>query len=200
MTKAQFQSFEEKASPAQGAPRVAALRAELKRRGLDGFIVPRTDEYQNEYVPPSSERLSWLTGFTGSWGVAIVLADKAAIFVDGRYTVQVREQVDTALIAPEHLVDNPPDAWIEKALAKGAKLGFDPRLHTPDGVRRLEKACQKAGATLVPVADNPIDAVWNDRPAPPLAAVVPHPIDLAGEDTATKLDRCLLYTSDAADD
>ena len=189
MNEAVFQSFEEKASPAQGGPRVKALRAELKLRGLDGFIVPRTDEYQNEYVPPSSERLSWLTGFTGSWGVAIVLAETAAIFVDGRYTVQVREQVDTALVTPEHLIDNPPETWIEKTLRPGAKLGFDSRLHTPEGVRKLEKACRRAGATLVPVDGNPVDAVWSDRPAPPIAPVVPHPIALAGEETATKLER-----------
>ena len=112
MAEAIFQTFEQKTNPAQGAAHLKALRGELKMRGLDGFVVPRTDEHQNEYVPASSERLAWLTGFSGSWGMAIVLADQAAIFVDGRYTVQVREQVDVAIFTPEHLIDNPPEGWL----------------------------------------------------------------------------------------
>jgi Xaa-Pro aminopeptidase len=189
MAKAVFQSFEEKADPARGASRAAALRAELVRRGLDGFVVPRTDEHQNEYVAACAERLAWLTGFTGSWGLAIVLRDEAAIFVDGRYTVQVREQVDTAVFTPEHLIDSPPEAWLETRLKRGNKLGFDPNLHTHDGAKRLEKACAKAGAELVPVAGNPIDAVWEDRPAPPLAPIVLHPMEYAGAPAAEKLAR-----------
>ncbi|MHB2167552.1 aminopeptidase P family protein [Alsobacter sp. R-9] len=189
MAEAVFQSFEEKVDPTQGAARVALLRKELARRGLDGFLVPRTDEHQNEYVPPCAERLAWLTGFAGSWGLAVVLADRAAIFVDGRYTVQVREQVDTAVFAPEHLIDNPPDGWLERTLKAGQSVGYDPALHTPDAVRRLEKACQRAGARLVPVESNPIDAVWDDRPASPRAQVVLHPVELAGEETRSKLDR-----------
>src|SRR5437868_9450710 len=116
MFEARFQSFEDTTARAAIAGRVAALRAELRRRGLDGFIVPRADRHQNEYVPPSEERLAWLTGFTGSAGAAIVFADRAAIFVDGRYLLQVRDQVDTALFAVEHLVDNPPDKWLEANL------------------------------------------------------------------------------------
>ena len=185
--KAQFQSFEETADPRHGAARVAALRSELARRGLDGFVVPRTDEYQSEYVPPSSERLAWLTGFTGSWGAAVVLRDKAAIFVDGRYTVQVREQVDAGVFTPEHLIENPPEAWLETHLKAGQRLGYDPALHTPDAVKKLEKAVGRVGATLVPVDGNPIDAVWEDRPAPPCAQVVLHPSELAGEESAAKL-------------
>src|ERR1700758_2075519 len=103
MFEAHFQSFEDRGERGAAAPRIAALRAELARRGLDGFVVPRADEYQNEYVPPSAERLAWLTGFTGSAGVAIVLADRAVIFVDGRYQVQVGEEVDSAIFAIEHL-------------------------------------------------------------------------------------------------
>src|SRR5579871_1191898 len=168
MFEAHFQTFEDRGERDASAPRLAALRAELKRRGLDGFIVPRTDRYQNEYVPPCAERLAWLTGFTGSAGAAIVLADRAAIFVDGRYQVQVREQVDAAIFTVEHLVDNPPPAWIEANLPPGAKLGYSPWLHTVDGAERLAKACEAAGGTLIAVPDNPIDVIWSDRPAPPL--------------------------------
>jgi len=189
MAEAVFQTFDQKTTPAQGAPHLKALRAELKARGLDGFVVPRTDEHQNEYVPPSSERLAWLTGFSGSWGTAIVLHDLAAIFVDGRYTVQVREQVDAAAFTPEHLIDNPPENWLEKHLKPGQKLGFDPWLHTQDGVKKLEKACAKVGAILVPVDTNPIDTVWKDRPPVPLAQVVLHRPAYAGEDAHDKLKR-----------
>src|SRR5580658_2608744 len=182
MFEAHFQSFDDRGEPGATAPRVAALRAELARRGLDGFIVPRTDEFQNEYVPPSAERLTWLTGFTGSAGVAIVLADRAAIFVDGRYQVQVAEEVDSALFAVEHLVERPPPAWIEANLPAGKKLGYSPWLHTVDGAEQLAKACAAAGGSLVPVADNPIDAIWAGRPAPPLGAVVLHDLRYAGEE------------------
>src|SRR6476646_3529907 len=105
MFEARFQSFDDPAAPAATRPRVVALRQEIARRGLDGFIVPRADRHQGEYVPPSEERLSWLTGFTGSAGAAIVLTDRAAIFVDGRYQLQVRDQIDVALFAVEHLID-----------------------------------------------------------------------------------------------
>jgi Xaa-Pro aminopeptidase len=187
MFEALFQSFEDRAGRGDAAPRVAALRAELAQRGLDGFIVPRADRFQNEYVPPAAERLAWLTGFTGSAGLAIVLSDRAVLFVDGRYQVQVREDVDGAIFAIAHLVDDPPPAWIEANLPAGAKLGYSPWLHTIDGAERLAKACAAAQATLVPVDDNPIDAIWTDRPAPPLGAVVPHDLRYAGEDTADKL-------------
>src|SRR6266404_6150147 len=110
---ARFQSFDDTADRAASGPRIATLRAELARRGLDGFIVPRADRFQNEYVPPSDERLSWLTGFSGSAGTAIVLADRAALFVDGRYTLQAREQVDTSIFAIEHLIDSSPHVWLE---------------------------------------------------------------------------------------
>src|SRR5208282_6946961 len=164
MFEALFQSFEDRDDRGASAPRVAALRAELKRRGLDGFIVPRADRFQNEYVPPCAERLAWLTGFTGSAGVALVLADGAVLCVDGRYQVQAREQVDSAIFSVEHLVERPPPAWIEANLAAGAQLGYSPWLHTVEGAERLAKACAAARASLVPVEDNPIDAIWTDRP------------------------------------
>src|SRR5437016_10204389 len=146
MFEARLQTFDDSGERAASAGRLAALRAELKRRGLDGFVVPRADRFQNEYLPPSEERLAWLTGFTGSAGAAIVLADRAAIFVDGRYLLQVRDQVDTDVFAIEHLVDNPPEKWLETNLAAGARFAYDPWLHSADHAERLSKAA--AGATL----------------------------------------------------
>ncbi len=189
MFEAHFQSFEDRGARGDSAPRLAALREELKRRGIDGFVVPRADRYQNEYVPPCAEQLAWLTGFTGSAGLAIVLADRAVLFVDGRYTVQARDEVDAAAFTIEHLVEHPPTAWTEENLPAGARLGYSPWLHTVEGAERLAKACEAAGGSLVTVADNPIDACWADRPPPPLGAVVPHDLRYAGEDTAAKLAR-----------
>ncbi len=166
-----FQSFAETTSPTQGPPRLAALRAELKRRSLDGFVVPRADEYQGEYVPAHADRLAYLTGFTGSAGAAVVLMEKAAIFTDGRYTVQTAEQVDGTAFEYRSLVDEPPPDWIAENLPKGAKLAYDPWLHTASGVEALQAAVGKAGGTLVAVTDNPLDATWDDQPAPPLGAV-----------------------------
>ncbi len=187
MFEARFQSFDERADPSQGPVRLAALRAELTRRGLDGFVVPRADEHQNEYVPPAAERLAWLTGFTGSAGVAVVLAGEAAVFVDGRYTVQIRQQIDTGVFSPESLIDHPPEAWLGERLTDGQRIGFDPWLHTPAQVERLTRAVEAAGARLVAVDGNPIDAVWPDRPAMPKGAVTLHPEHLAGLDRVAKL-------------
>src|SRR5580692_4643605 len=189
MFEAHFQSFEDGGARTESAPRVQALREELAKRGLVGFIVPRTDRFQNEYVPPSDERLAWLTGFTGSAGAAIVLADRAVIFVDGRYQVQVREEVDSAVFTVEHLVEKPPTLWIETNLPKDAKLGYSPWLHTVDGAERLAKACAEAHASLVAVEDNPIDVIWTDRPEPPLGPVVAHDMRYAGAQAASKLER-----------
>ena len=166
--------------------RLAALRKELGRRGLAGFLVPRADEHQGEYVPPRAERLAWLTGFTGSAGLAIVLAEKAAVFVDGRYTLQVRDQVDTSLFEPQHLTEQPPESWIAGNLPKGGRLGYDSWLHTPDGVKRLRQAAEKAGGSLVAVDGNPLDAVWSDQPPPPLAPVVPQDLSFAGRSAQDK--------------
>ena len=168
------------------AERLAALRAELAERGLDGFLVPHADEHQGEYLPPRSHRLAWLTGFTGSAGMAVVLRDRAAIFVDGRYTLQVRSQVDEALFRPLHLTDQPPHGWLEETLPAGAKLGYDPWLHTKAGVARLAAAAAKAGGSLVACPDNPLDKVWTDQPPPPIAPIVPHPVDYAGRPAADK--------------
>ena len=171
------------------AERLAALRAELKSRGLDGFIVPRADEHQGEYVPRRSQRLAWLTGFSGSAGTAIVLADKAAIFIDGRYTLAVRSQVDTAAFEPHQYPEEMPETWAAENLAKGARLGFDPWLQTVDGYERFARAAQRVGASFVPVESNPIDAVWRDRPAAPLAPMLPHPVEFAGETSEARRKR-----------
>jgi Xaa-Pro aminopeptidase len=189
MFEALFQTFDDTGERSASAARVAALRAELARRGLDGFVVPRADRQQNEYLPASEERLAWLTGFTGSAGGAIVLADRAVVFVDGRYTVQAATQVDSKTFTIAHLVENPPDQWLAQNAKSGARIGYDPWLHTADNVERLKKAAASAGAELVPVADNPIDALWQDRPAPPSGAVVIRDVKFAGEPAAEKLKR-----------
>ena len=160
--------------------RITALRAELTRRGLAGFLVPRTDAYQNEFIPPAAERLAWLSGFTGSAGIAAVLGARAAIFVDGRYTLQVRAEVDADVFEPRHVTEQPLTEWLAANLSAGEVLGFDPWLHTPAEAERLEAACTRAGATLRTVADNPVDAIWRGRPAPPIAPVVPHELRHAG--------------------
>lgn len=172
-------------SPAP-ADRLAALRAELDRLGVDGFIVPRNDEHNGEYVPARAERLAWLTGFTGSAGMAIVLADRAAIFVDGRYTLQVADQVDANLFVARHLTREPAGDWLAENLQAGQKLGYDPWLHTADGLKRLGRACGKAAAELVALEPNPLDTVWHDQPPPPLGPVVAHALEFAGESAADK--------------
>ncbi len=189
MFEARFQSFDDSSERGHSAARVATLRAELKRRGLDGFVVPRADRQQNEYLPASEERLSWLTGFTGSAGAAVVLNDRAALFVDGRYTVQAASQIDSAIFTVEHLVDRPPEQWLEQSLNRGAKLGYDPWLHTTDQAEKLRKACATAGAELVAADSNPIDALWRERPASPTGAVTLRDLKLAGESAADKVRR-----------
>ena len=189
MFEAKFQTFEDASERDQSAGRVAGLRAELKRHGLTGFVVPRADRQQNEYLPASEERLAWLTGFTGSAGAAVVLADKAAVFVDGRYTVQADAQVDKSVFAIEHLVDTPPSQWLAKNAKPGDRIGYDPWLHTSEGVEKLKQACADAGAELVAVDANPIDALWRERPAPPSGPVILRDIKLAGESAADKLTR-----------
>ena len=142
------------------AERLTRLREELGSRGLDGFIVPRADEHQGEYVPPCGQRLTWLTGFTGSAGLAIVLRDRAALFVDGRYTLQAAAQADTGLFEICHLIDEPPPRWLAAGLKPGRSLAYDPWLHTPHEVERFRAAAEKARAVLRAVTDNPLDRVW----------------------------------------
>jgi len=191
MFEARFQTFDDSSERAQSATRVAELRAELKRRGLGGYVVPRSDRQQNEYLPASEERLAWLTGFTGSAGTAVVLDDRAALFVDGRYTVQASTQVDGSVFSLEHMVEHPPEQWLEQNLKTGCKLGYDPWLHTSEQAEKLIKACAAASAELVAVESNPIDALWRDRPAPPSGPVSLRELKLAGETAPDKLKRVL---------
>jgi Xaa-Pro aminopeptidase len=189
MFEAHFQTFEEPEGGVALTARLAAFRAELARRKLTGFVIPRADQQQNEYVAPSEERLAWLTGFTGSAGMAMVLPKEAAVFVDGRYTLQAAKQVDGKAWKVEPLVDPPPESWLDKHLAAGDRLGFDPWLHTSAAAERLAAACAKAGAELVAVESNPLDSVWTERPAPPLGPVAIHGVQFSGEAEAEKLGR-----------
>ncbi len=184
-----FQTFDNVNDPGHGKTRLAALRAELDRRGLQGFLVPLADEHQGEYIPASARRLLWLTGFAGSAGLAVVLKDRAAIFVDGRYTLQVREQVDLEVIEPHHLVEEPPHDWLKTVVGKSDRIGFDPWLMTAAEVERFQTALAAAGAELVATEGNPVDAVWTDRPAPPQGRVSLFPDSLAGESAEAKLAR-----------
>jgi len=188
MFEARFQTFEEAESGAALGPRLKALREELARRKLRGFVVPRADQQQNEYVAPSEERLSWLSGFTGSAGLAVVLDNEAALFVDGRYTLQAAKQVDREAWTIEPLVEPPPESWLAKHLHHGDRLGYDPWLHTPAAAERIAAACTRAGAELIAVQSNPIDTIWADRPPPPLAPISVHGSQFAGEAEADKLD------------
>ncbi|MGY3075354.1 Xaa-Pro aminopeptidase [Bradyrhizobium sp. LM6.10] len=189
MFEAHFQTFEEPEAGVALAARLAMLREELARRKLTGFVIPRADQQQNEYVPPSEERLAWLTGFTGSAGLAVALTHEAALFVDGRYTIQAAKQVDARAWAVESLIDPPPESWVSTHLRAGDRLGFDPWLHTFAAAERLSAACAKAGAELVAVDSNPVDAIWQDRPQPPIAPVAVHGMQHAGVTEAEKLTR-----------
>lgn len=194
-----FQSFDDP-SHREGASRIAALRAAMREAGFDGFVVPRADEHQSEYVPADAERLAWLTGFTGSAGAAIVLDDEAALVVDGRYTLQAPEQVDASVITVVPLSETTLEAWVVAHLRAGRVLGYDPWLHTSDSVARLAQAAEKAGGSLAPVAKNLIDGIWTDRPPHPAGRVVPHPLNMAGESTSDKLDRIRAALSEARTD
>ena len=184
-----FQTFDEQGDASNCAPRLAALRAELANRGVHGFLIPRADEHQGEYVPKRAERLAWLTGFTGSAGLAIVLMEKAAVFVDGRYTLQVRNQTDTTLFETLDLMNDGPTNWIEASLPKGARLGYDPWLHTQGTIERLRMSVERVGGSLAPLAPNPLDQVWPDQPEPPHGRAIPQPLELAGETSESKRNR-----------
>jgi Xaa-Pro aminopeptidase len=192
MFEAHFQTFEDPEAGIALSARLSAFREELARRKLTGFVIPRADQQQNEYVPASEERLAWLTGFTGSAGLAIVLTREAALFVDGRYTLQAGKQVDGKAWTVQPLVDPPPESWLGTQLTHGDRLGFDPWLHTSSAVERLAAACTRAGAELVAVESNPLDAVWAERPPAPLGPVAIHPPQFAGESEADKLTRIRL--------
>ncbi|AOF88950.1 aminopeptidase P family protein [Sinorhizobium sp. RAC02] len=195
-----FQSFDVKSTPQFGRERADALRAAFDVLGIDGFLVPRADEYQGEYVPASAERLSWLTGFTGSAGVALVMRNQAVVFVDGRYVTQLVEQVDGSVFTSGDLVGEPPHLWLQNHAPKGFRLGIDPWLHTGAEVRRLEKALSGVGGALVLLPHNPLDRIWTDRPAEPLGRVVIQAIDQAGELARDKLAKMAEATAVAGAD
>lgn len=181
------QTFEETTDRSFGPRHVPLIRQAMAAQGLDGFLVPHEDEHQNEYLPEANDRLAWATGFTGSAGAAVILKDKAAVFVDGRYTLQVRDQVDEATFEIRDLVEGGVPAYLETAAGPGQVVGYDPRLHSPDALDHLKAAIARAGAQLKPVAANPLDQAWGAaRPSQPVAPVVAQPLAYSGEDSADK--------------
>ncbi|MEL6961301.1 MAG: aminopeptidase P family protein [Pseudomonadota bacterium] len=189
--KERLRELEER--PADNAPgigtRLASLKSKLSAYGLDGLIVPLTDEHRNEYIPEARQRLAWLTGFTGSAGTLVVLSDRAVVFVDGRYTVQAKQQLDPNLFERAHLIDTPPDKWLGQNLKKDQRFGFDANLHVKAEVERLQKACTKAGARLVPLEKNPVDDVWISQPPMPIAPLESLALGYTGESSEDKRTR-----------
>src|SRR5579863_1949520 len=189
MPESRFQSFADLGGPTDVKPRIAALRAALSAQKLTGFVIPRADRHQNEYLPPDQERLLWATGFSGSAGLAIVLQDKAALFVDGRYTVQAAQQTDTDVFERLPAGEKAAQSWLAQNLRKDDALGFDPWNHTYEFVQELSALCERLGARFAALQSNPIDALWTDRPAPSRGPVTSRPLRLAGERADAKLAR-----------
>jgi len=173
-------------APELSSTRLKDLRVEMQRQNVDGFIIPLNDEFHGEAAPAASERLKWLTGFTGSAGMAAVLKDKAAIFVDGRYTLQVRQEVDITLFTPRHVSGEPLSEWLSKNMGSGEVMAFDPWLHTENNVTALETTLRKSQINLRSVTSNLIDTIWKDRPSSPLALVVPHLDAFSGQSSRDK--------------
>ncbi|MEL7480660.1 MAG: aminopeptidase P family protein [Pseudomonadota bacterium] len=180
------QTFDVRGGPAIGRENLPTLRAALTSDAIDFFFVPHEDEYQNEYLPDSNERLAWISGFTGSAGSALIGRTEAILFVDGRYTLQARDQVDLDLFQIEGLPDPGPAGWIRTRDLSGRTIAYDPRLVSPKDVAMLANAADQAGASLKALTTNPIDEAWADRPAEPLAPVIPYPIEFAGRSSAEK--------------
>jgi Xaa-Pro aminopeptidase len=182
-----FQDFAVRSDPSTGGPRLSALRAVLRERDLDGFLVPRADAHQGEYIAPHDERLPWLTGFTGSAGFCIALEKSAGVFIDGRYRLQVRDQVDLTQFTPVNWPQTKPADWLKQQLPEGGKIGFDPWLHTVAELEKLREELKGSGIELVP-SENPVDAIWTGQPEKPDAPMVPHPIEFSGK---THVSKCL---------
>lgn len=189
MPKSRFQSFTSAAEPQFSGARINALRAALAARGFAGMLVPRADIFQGEYIPESENRLGWATGFTGSAGFLIVLAEKAALFVDGRYTTQARQELDLDVIAMVPIAETMPDVWLAREAPQGARIGYDPALFTPRGLKRYATLAESGRIALAPLEADPFAPLWNDRPAAPATKVVDHPDRFAGEGIEKKLDR-----------
>src|SRR5215213_1399048 len=168
------------------ADRLKALREQLKANQLDGFVVPLTDEHMSEYVGSYAQRLAWLTGFEGSAGAAVVLPEQAAIFVDGRYTLQVRQQVSATEWSYQSVPETSTTDWLKEHAPEGARIGYDPWLHTRDWVKKAKEALASRGAELVAVQKNPIDEIWNDRPETSKAHLVVQSDQYAGKSAAEK--------------
>ncbi len=183
------QNFDVKGGPQIGRDNLPKLRQAMAEQRLDGFYVPHEDEYQNEYLPDANERLAWTSGFTGSFGSALVLRDRAAIFIDGRYTIQAADQTDHDLFERVAVPDPGPFGWLAQQNLPNAKLGYDPKLMTPNDVKLLEAAATKAGASVQAVTENPIDIAWTDRPSQPMELVVPHTLEFSGESAEVKRTR-----------
>ena len=171
-------------APSRSAARVKKLRAMMQKNSLDGFIIPRANAHQGEYVAAQDERLAWISGFTGSAGMAVILTDKAAIFTDGRYQIQVAQQSDQNIFTCHHITTAPPSAWLADNLPDKARLGFDPWLHTISQIETLKKALGET--QLIPCEPNIVDAIWDDRPPPPNAEVMAHDLAYAGCEAAQK--------------
>ncbi len=199
-THAMLQSFDDLSNPSLGPARLALLREAMAERNLDGYIVPRADEHQGEYVPASAERLRWLTGFTGSAGTCVVLTKRAALFVDGRYTMQAAEQADGASFDIVQVPNTKLPAWLADTAGKGASIGYDPRLFTPNWVESTEAALSPSGVVLTAIADNLVDGVWSDRPGPPLGQVTLHRLEFAGIAAAQKIAELQTTLAKAGDD
>jgi len=198
MFEAKFQTFADDASSHDSASRLNALRASLTEQKLDGFLIPRADAHQNEYVPKCAERLAWLTGFTGSAGFAIVLTTQASIFVDGRYVIQVKNEIDQRLFSPFDSATLSPATWLKEHVRQGASIGYDPWLHTSAQIDRFKKALEEKDARLVAVETNPIDALWQERPSDPRGHIFIYPSRLAGETAQSKIKRLRIKLKDAA--
>lgn len=183
----QFQTYENRGGPTGTSERIQNLRAELKKQNFDGFIIPRADEHLNEYVAANSERLLWLTGFSGSAGIAIILNNSAAIFIDGRYTLQVQSEVDLNLVTPVSIMDTRPKDWLKQQIRKGARIGIDPTLHSVSSFEAFNRAAEQKGAELISLKTNPIDRIWSDQPSEPQNPVISHPKKYAGIEADEKI-------------
>ena len=184
-----YQSYSKQSETSATPDRVKKLRTQLNGLLLDGFIVPHGDEFQNEYLPACNKRLLWLTGFAGSAGMAIILANKAAIFIDGRYTLQVTNEVDMDLFEPLQVPQNKPGQWIAKNVKGKTRIGYDPRLMTLKSIENMRElvARKNPDCLFVPLDENPLDLIWDDRPAQPLMPVSMHPVKYAGQKASTKI-------------
>ncbi len=183
-----FQTFQSTTRPDQGGPRLAALRQVMAQAGLDGYLIPRADAHQGEYVAPHDDRLAWLTGFTGSAGFCIALPQIAGVFIDGRYRLQVKLQVALDQFTPVPWPDTKPGGWLREQLPGGGTVGYDPWLHTRDELDKLEESLAGSGISLRP-SGNLVDMIWPDQPAPPVGRVSVHPDTLAGESPQAKRGR-----------